>query len=66
MGIREWIKYRTSVWNKEHEELAAEIALKLVWYRPGIRKRILKEVENDLKRLKDSDEDESSNNINSH
>ncbi len=47
-SIKEWIRYYTSVWNEEHEKLAKEIASELIWYRPGIRKRILKKIEKEL------------------
>jgi hypothetical protein len=50
MRIRDWIKSHTQIWDEEHEELAMEIAVKLVWYKPTIRKRILKRVEEFLEK----------------
>jgi hypothetical protein len=54
--ILDWIKYETEVWNDNHEKLAHEIAMKLIWYRPAIRKRILKEVEEGLKHVKENED----------
>jgi len=51
-SIIEWIKYQTGVWNEEHEKLVIEIAEMLLWYKPSIRKRILKKVEGALDRVK--------------
>lgn len=52
-NIRQWIKYHTEIWNENHEKLVVELATKLIWYRPGIRKRILEEVEEALNHIKE-------------
>ena len=54
MHIKDWIKYHTQIWNDEHEKIAFKIASELVWYRPHIRKKILKEVERALNENKKS------------
>jgi flagellar biosynthesis/type III secretory pathway protein FliH len=52
-SIREWIRYCTEFWNDDHEKLVVEIVEKLIWYKPSIRKRILKEVQEALKHVKE-------------
>ena len=56
MSIRDWVRYHTEIWNDDHEKLVAEIVMKLLWYRPSIRKRILKKVEDALSHVRDKKE----------
>jgi hypothetical protein len=44
-AILDWIKYKTEVWHNEHEDIAVRVAKEIIWYRPGIQKRILRRIE---------------------
>ena len=59
MRIFDWIRYETQIWNDDHEKLVVEIVMKLLWYRPTIRNRILKEVQEGLKHVKEKKDGES-------
>jgi len=58
LRIKDWVAYMTGVWNDEHQKLVFKISSELVWYKPYIRKRILREVEEALKHVKEDKEKE--------